>query len=120
MSNSILDINGILTEYSKDIREAISEEATRIGKDGANELKHTSPKRSGKYAKGWTSKVEKTFEGVNATIYNKKAYQLTHLLEYSHVLRNGTKSKPITHIYPVEQKVVKEFENKVEQIIGGI
>lgn len=120
MSNSILDIKEILTEYSRDIQEAIGEEAIKIGKNGANELKHTSPKKSGKYAKGWTSKVVKSFEGINVTIYNQKAYQLTHLLEYSHVLRNGTKSTPITHIYPVEQKSIKDFENKVEQIIGGI
>ena len=44
------------------------------------------------------------------TIQNKKAYQLTHLLEHSHLLRNGTKSTPISHIYPVEQKSIKEFE----------
>lgn len=119
MSNSILDIKKILSEYSKDIQNEISEEAIRIGKNGANELKHTSPKKSGKYARSWTSQVEKTFEGINVTIHNKKAYQLTHLLEHSHLLRNGTKSKPISHIYPVEQKSIKEFESKVEEIIGG-
>lgn len=117
--SSILDIKDILSEYSRDIQNAISEEAIRIGKDGANELKHTSPKRSGRYARSWTTDVEKTFEGINVTIHNKKAYQLTHLLEHSHLLRNGRKSKPIVHIYPVEQKAIKEYEYKVEQIIGG-
>lgn len=117
--SDFLEIGDILKEYSKDIQNAISEEAIRIGKDGANELKHTSPKRSGKYARSWTTDVEKTFEGITVTIHNKKAYQLTHLLEHSHLLRNGLKSKPITHIYPVEQKSIKEFETKVEQIIGG-
>ena len=117
--DSILDISKILTEYSRDIQNEISEEAIRIGKDGANELKHTSPKRSGRYARSWTTDVEKTFEGINVTIHNKKAYQLTHLLEHSHLLRNGQKSIPIVHIYPVEQKAIKEFETKVEQIIGG-
>ena len=112
-------VSDILNDYSKDIKEAISEEAIRIGKDGANELKHTSPKRSGRYARNWTTNVEKTFEGINVTIHNKKAYQLTHLLEHSHLLRNGQKSIPIVHIYPVEQKSIKEFETKVEQIIGG-
>lgn len=120
MSKSILDIKEILSEYTKDIQDEISEEAIRIGKDGANELKHISPKKSGKYARSWTSKAEKTFEGINVIIHNKKAYQLTHLLEKSHLLRNGTKSKPISHIYPVEQKAIKEFESKVNQIIGGI
>ena len=121
--DSILDIKDILSEYSKDIQNDISEEAVRIAKDGANELKHTSPKRSGRYAKGWTTQVDKTFEGTYATIHNKKAYQLTHLLEKPHLDRTGTRiitPASAGHIYNVEQKAIKEFETKVEQIIGGI
>lgn len=117
--SDILEIKDILNEYSKDIQEAISDEAIRIGKDGANELKHKSPKRSGRYARSWTTDIEKRFEGITVTIHNKKAYQLTHLLEKPHLLRNGRKSTPIVHIYPVEQKAIKEYEYKVEQIIGG-
>lgn len=120
--SSILDIKDILNEYSNGIRESISEEAIKVGKDGANELKHTSPKRSGRYARGWTTKVEKTFEGTFATIHNKNAYQLTHLLEKPHLDRTGKKiitPASAGHIYNVEQKSIKEYERKVEQIIGG-
>lgn len=116
------DIKSILSEYSRDIQDEIAEEAIRIGKDSVNELKHTSPIMSGKYRKSWTSKTERTFSEVKVTIYNKQ-YQLTHLLEKGHKInRNGrivgiAGAKP--HIYPVEQKANREYEIKVEQIIGG-
>ncbi len=123
MANDFTDIKSVLSEYSRDIQDEITNEAIRIGKDSANELKHTSPIRSGRYRKGWTTNVEKGFSEVVVTVHNKKAYQLTHLLEKGHKLnKNGhlvgvVGAKP--HIYPVEQKAVKEFEEKVEQIIGG-
>lgn len=121
MANDFTEIKSILQEYSKDIQSEIEEDAIRIGKDSANELRHTSPKRSngGRYARGWTTKVEKGFSEISVTVHNKNAYQLTHLLEHSHLLRNGKKSVPIVHIYPVEQNAIKNFERDVEQIIGG-
>lgn len=123
MANDFAEIKSILNEYSKDIQDEIAEEAERVGKDGAKELRHTSPTRSGRYngryKKSWTTKVEKGFSEVIVTIYNKNTYQLTHLLEHPHLLRNGQKSTPKVHIYPVEQKAIKEFEFNVEQIIGG-
>ena len=119
MANDFTEIKTILNEYSKDIQDQIAEEAERVGKEGAKELRHTSPTRSGRYKKSWTTKVDKGFSEIVVTIYNKNAYQLTHLLEHAHLLRNGQKSTPKTHIYPVEQKAIKEFEFNVEQIIGG-
>lgn len=119
MANDFSEIKSILSEYSTDIQDEIAETAIRVGKDSANKLKHSSPKKSGRYARNWTTTVEKGFSEIVVTVHNKKAYQLTHLLEHSHLLRNGKKSTPITHIYPVEQDAIKDFEIKVEQLIGG-
>lgn len=120
---SMDDIKGIsliLSEYSKEIQEAIEEEAQKIAKKGANKLKRTSPKNTGKYAKDWTMSAEKTYYGFQFIVHNKNHYQLTHLLENPHSLRNGNPSKPIPHIYPVEQEAIKEYNKKVAEIIGGI
>ena len=113
------EIKSILSEYSRDIQDEIAEEAIRIGKESAKDLKHTSPVKSGRYKQGWTTHVEKGFSEIKVIVYNKNAYQLTHLLEHSHLLRNGQKSTPKPHIYPVEQNAIHEFQLKVEQIIGG-
>lgn len=121
MSDSILDVKEILNEYSEDIQNAISNEAQTIAKQGVAELKNTSPKRTGKYRKGWRVKTKKSRGFVECTIYNATDYQLTHLLEKPHALRNGGTSKPQVHISPVDEKCVNEFKKQVENIIknGG-
>lgn len=119
--DSILDIKDILNEYSVDIQEDIVKTAENVAKKGADKLKQTSPKRTGKYSKGWRVKTAKGRGEVSSTIYNATNWQLTHLLEKPHLLRNGRLSTPKVHIYPVEQQCIKEYETEVEKIIknGG-
>lgn len=119
--NDLLDIKKILNEYSDDIQEAISADAQALAKEAAAELKHTSPKRTGNYAKGWRVKTTKGVGFIECEVYNANAPGLTHLLEKPHLLRNGRKSKPIVHIAPIEEKVNKKYEQDVENIIenGG-
>lgn len=117
----ILEVNDILNEYSNDIQEAITNEAQIIAKQGVSDLKNTSPKRTGKYARGWRVKTEKGKGYIECIIHNATDYQLTHLLEKPHLKRNGGFTTPKPHIKPVEEKVVKEYELNVENIIknGG-
>ena len=119
--NNLIDISDILNEYSQDIQDGITQAAEDIANDGANELKVKSPKRTGKYRKGWRVDKRSGKGFVHTTIYNATNWQLTHLLEKPHLLRNGKKSKPIVHIEPVEQKCIKNFQKTVERIIqnGG-
>ena len=119
--NDLTAISDILNDYSLEIQEGIKKAAEDVAKQGMNELKKTSPKRTGKYSKGWRVEKKSGFGYVETTIYNSTDWQLTHLLEKPHLLRNGKKSKPIVHIEPVEEKCIKNFEKKVEQLIknGG-
>jgi hypothetical protein len=64
-----------------------------LGKKLAKELKEKSPKRTGKYAKGWRSTVRKeSAVGAEVVVHNK-IYRLTHLLEKGHAKRGGGKSR---------------------------
>ena len=125
--SSILDVSDILNDYSEEIQEAITKEAEKVAQEGKDKLRQTSPvnqkntRHRGKYAKGWRVKVKKGKGFVNATIYNATDYQLTHLLENSHLTRNGGKTKPIKHIEPVHDKCIDDYETGVERIIknGG-
>lgn len=119
--NGVLDITEILNEYSTDIQEAITEEAQSVAKQGISTLKATSPKKTGDYRKGWRVKTTKGQGFVECIIHNATDYQLTHLLEKPHLLRNGSRSTPQVHIAPVEQDCIGKFENNVEKIIqnGG-
>lgn len=123
--NSIIDIKDILDEYSSDIQEGITERAYKVAEDGKNKLRVTSPKKTGSYRKGWRVEKRHGKGYVHASIYNATDWQLTHLLEKPHAIRNqygtwGT-SKPQVHIEPVEQECIQAFEKDVEQVIknGG-
>lgn len=123
--DSILDIKDILNEYSNDIQEGITEAAYKVAENGKNKLKVTSPKKTGDYRKGWRVNKRGGKGFVHATIYNATDWQLTHLLEKPHSIRNqygswGT-SKPQVHIEPVEQECIQNYKKNVEQVIknGG-
>lgn len=123
--DELIDIKQILNEYSNDIQEGIAKVTFKVAEDGKNKLKVTSPKKTGDYRKGWRVDKRQGKGYVHATIYNATNWQLTHLLEKPHVIRNqygtwGT-SKPIVHIEPVEQECIQAYKKDVEQVIknGG-
>lgn len=121
--SSLIDIEEILGEYSKELDDALYEEAKDIAKDGVSKLKQTSPinknntSNRGRYRKGWRMDIEKGFGTVEATIYNKTDYQLTHLLEKPHLKRNGGVTIPQVHIKLVEEQCIKDFEEKITRKI---
>ena len=119
--NSILDVNKILDSYAKEISRDTVTDAEIVAKEGVNELRNTSPKRTGKYRKGWRVRTDKLKNGGESIIYNATDYQLTHLLEKPHLSRNGRIVAPKVHIAPVEAKCIKEYERRVEKSIqnGG-
>lgn len=123
--DELSDIKDILNDYSTDIQEGITEAAYKVAENGKNKLNVTSPKRTGDYRKGWRVGKKSGKGFVHATIYNGTDWQLTHLLEKEHVIRNqyGTwdTSKPQVHIEPVEQECIQEYQRDVEQVIknGG-
>lgn len=102
-----------LTVWSEDLIEGIQEDLQEVAKEGSEELKKKSPKRTGQYAKGWT--VRKRREA--RVIQNKDKPQLTHLLEKGHLSRNGRRVKPIKHIETVEEQVIDELERRLEKRI---
>ena len=124
-----MQINDILNEYSRDIQEGITNAAIEVTEQGKNKLKATSPRKTGDYRKGWRVEKKKGRGFVHTTIYNATDWQLTHLLEKEHVIRNqygewGTYSPTKSgtkHIEPVEQECIREYQKEVEQVIknGG-
>lgn len=126
MSLDLVDeINKILDEYALEVNEDVNKAAKATAKLGAKELKSTSPKskskvRGGRYARGWAVKETKgTFGYTQLTIHNKKDYQLTHLLENGHLIRNKTgtygRTKARPHIKPVELIVQDKFLEEVKK-----
>ena len=69
---------------------------------------------SGLYRKGWRMKTY-TENGVKAVkVYNETCYQLTHLLEFGHLAKNGKFVKPVPHIKQAEELAERVLEDKLQ------
>lgn len=113
-----------LSRYSQEVVEKVNISSEKVGKAAVKQLKATSPKKSGKYAKSWAIKNEPSYGQPNKRIvYVKKPhYRLTHLLEYGHAVANPgpdkkTRVDGIPHIRPAEEMVIREFMSEVEEAI---
>ena len=108
-----------LAEYSQDVVEKVNVSSEKVGKAAVKQLRQTSPKKTGKYAKSWTMSTEKEIGQPHKRIIHAKAphYRLTHLLEYGHAKRGGGRVEGKPHIRPAEEKVIQEFVSEVEEAI---
>ena len=107
-----------LLEYSDEVTQVVKKAVEDVSKSTASELKTTAPKRTGAYAKDWTSR--KSYEDRRSkrkTVHNKDHYQLTHLLEFGHAKRNGGRVPAKAHIKEAEEKAQQELEAEIR---GGI
>ena len=114
-----LQMQDILDDYSKDVKEATNDAIEKTSKESVRKLKNTSPKKSGEYAKGWKLKKDRGRDGIATVTVHNKLYQLTHLLENGHVVRNakGTygRTPGIKHIEPVEEWAASELPQEIER-----
>ena len=94
--------------------------------NAAEMLKKGGPyqERTGAYTKDWA--VDKrgsrtsVVTGLNGySVYNKKHYQLTHLLENGHQSRKGGRVKAFSHIAPVNEQLGEMVTGKIESKLRG-
>ena len=118
LSQAILDE----LENFKDVtEEAAWEGVVETSNDALQQLRNAHPSGSGKYRswdkynRGWT--VKKTKRDKTVQIHNATDYQLTHLLEKGHALRDGGRSQAFVHIAPVADKCDTELLNNIKKHI---
>lgn len=106
--------------------EACEKGVSETAKSALSELHNAHPPGSGKYG-SWDKKYNKSWKVMQtktdkryhkkATIHNETDYQLTHLLEKGHALRNGGRSTAFPHIRPVAEKYEDELVKNIKKWI---
>ena len=109
------ELDDLAEDTTDTVKKAVQEAADTAVKD----LKVTSPKRTGRYAKSWTQKKVKDNSSGKEIIVHARRYQLTHLLENGHAKRGGGRVVARVHIRPVEEKVSEKLENDIRRKIGS-
>ena len=122
------DINGLadaimdaMLEYTEEIEEAIPDIVDGTADAMVKEIRASAPKRTGDYAKGWTSRKlgerTRSKEGYAKLVCNPKRYSIAHLVEYGHAKRVGGRVAGKPHIRPACDKLLPEFEKKIEEAV---
>ncbi|MCD8338099.1 MAG: HK97 gp10 family phage protein [Lachnospiraceae bacterium] len=105
-----------LTEYADLAADEMKKAVQTAGKTVKKEIEATAPKDTGAYAKSWAvKKVKETSQSMDVVVYSKTKYQLAHLLEHGHALRNGGRVKAYPHIAPAEEKGLEKLETELKK-----
>ncbi|MFM1524763.1 MULTISPECIES: HK97 gp10 family phage protein [Helcococcus] len=108
------ELNYFKKVTTKDLKEEVKNTANNIKKD----ISKNAPVKSGKYKKSWATKtIKETDNSLEMVVHSRNKYQLAHLLEFGHALRNGGRTSPKPHIKQAEEKGIKEFEENIQRII---
>ena len=104
----------LLDEVDKEVQQSARKGIDGVSKESVQKLRNTSPVKTGSYAKGWSTKKQGDMDVI---VYNRTDYQLTHLLENGHVIRNkkGTygRAPAHKHIKPVEEWAIDELPRRI-------
>ena len=114
----------LLDEIDNNVKELVEKESKESAKECAQKLRATSPKGPRGYANSWTFKK---VDGSWIT-YNKDHYQLTHLLESPHLIKNKKgeygRTSPghgqVIHIKPVADEGVENFELRLNRGLNEV
>lgn len=116
-------VSRILEEYFDNIYDNSDEAVALTAAETVADLMATSPKNTGKYAKGWKVKQTKKQKTSNEVeVYNTR-HQLTHLLEHGHIkvvhgkVLGFTAARP--HIANAERKAISRLKKRIKEVAKG-
>ncbi|MBQ3989298.1 MAG: HK97 gp10 family phage protein, partial [Bacteroidales bacterium] len=85
-------LNDVLSEFVDEEKKTINEVYRSVANETEKMVSGNSPKDSGDYAEGWKvvakTKSDSFGETISYVVGNPEHYQLTHLLEKGHAVKN--------------------------------
>lgn len=128
MSISIADFEQELQKklnlYSDEITNGMNAVIEDMAEKGLQEIKHQSETagfNNRVYAQGWSKVIRKSTvtKRVGLTLFNKKHYRLTHLLEYGHATRNGGRTRSFPHISKAQDNIEEQTVKELKEMINN-
>ena len=108
MADKRVDIDGLaaaISQYLDEFKEATTENVYEACKETSDvilaDLKASSPRDTGKYARSWIATIDKAGSWARAILHDRQ-YRLVHLLEYGHAKVNGGRTRPQPHVEPAQ------------------
>ncbi|MBQ9691547.1 MAG: HK97 gp10 family phage protein [Clostridia bacterium] len=110
----------LLDEYSERVQNVTNVAIQRVGRESVKMLRNSSPHKTGDYSRGWRLKTLRSRGPVvDVVVHNATDYQLTHLLENGHIVRNAKgvfgRAPAHPHIKPVETWANSELPEEIER-----
>ena len=108
-----------LTDYAYLADTAMKKAVRKTAKSVKDEISANAPKRTGTYAKSWSSKkIKENSHSLEMTVHSKNRYQLAHLLEKGYAKRGGGRVSGKPHIAPAEENGVQLLEHLIVEALS--
>jgi hypothetical protein len=110
-----------MKEYTDDVTAGIEKELDETSSAVLATTQDNSPKKTGRYRKGWRRTKETSAGKTKYTIHNKAVPGLVHLLEKGHAKRGGGRVAGKPHLGPAYDAHVPTMEERIKKILrdGG-
>ena len=105
-----------LQEYADLAAEDMKAAVKKAGNSAKKDIQANAPEKTGAYQKSWAVKtVRENASAMEVVVYSRNRYQLAHLLEFGHALRQGGRTRAFPHIAPAEQAGIEQLTRDIER-----
>lgn len=104
-----------MQEYADLAAEDMKAAVKKAGNSAKKDIEANAPEKTGAYKKSWAVKtVRENANAMEVVVYSRNRYQLAHLLEFGHALRQGGRTRAFPHIAPAEERAAEMLVREVE------
>ena len=112
-----------LAELNEELDEELKDAIHEVGKSTRSDLRSNSPKLTGDYARSWGCDFSDKEGHHEAVVSNRKHWQITHLLEDGHDIKNRKDGPVLGHVGPADpehhlQRAQERGIRKLGQLLG--
>ena len=111
---------GFLEAFAAEVREGAADAVEGAARSCRADLARTSPRKTGRYARGWRVEDDSGAEGPCAVVRQAAKPSLTHLLENGHERfeggrPTGSRTPAIPHIGPAAERAAAKLVRELKR-----